>query len=221
MVHLDDIGCRPNKNWFLLNDTTVRTDRLMSLVQLPADCVALEEMPPSECPKGVLMELLASLQHPYIYPVLDLGIFFTNQTPYACLVMPFNVRGSLKDLIYKVSTDGLWLQTSICSTIWILFIYSRNGMNHGRVNTRKNQRACRCRRYSDWVDKYWKHFYFCANAVFHRTAIYTAAMSFCKMEWRGKLYYSCSVELMNNYYCCHSCVVACITSPTIIFNFSI
>lgn len=113
MVHLDDIGCRPNKNWFLLNDTTVRTDRLMSLVQLPADCVALEEMPPSECPKGVLMELLASLQHPYIYPVLDLGIFFTNQTPYACLVMPFNVRGSLKDLIYKVSMDGLSLASGI------------------------------------------------------------------------------------------------------------
>lgn len=106
MVHLDDIGCRPNKNWFLLNDTTVRTDRLMSLVQLPADCVALEEMPPSECPKGVLMELLASLQHPYIYPVLDLGIFYTNQTHYACLVMPFNARGSLKDLIYKVSNRG-------------------------------------------------------------------------------------------------------------------
>lgn len=107
MVHLDDIGCRPNKNWFLLNDTTVRTDRLMSLVQLPADCVALEEMPPSECPKGVLMELLASLQHPYIYPVLDLGIFYANQTHYAGLVMPFNARGSLKDLIYKVSNAAI------------------------------------------------------------------------------------------------------------------
>lgn len=102
MIHLDDIGCRPNKNWFLLNDATVRTDRLMTLIQLPADCVALEEMPPSECPKGVLMELLGSLQHPYIYPVLDLGFFYAEQTHYACLVTPFNARGSLKDLIYKV-----------------------------------------------------------------------------------------------------------------------
>lgn len=103
MAHLDDIGCRPNKNWFLLNDTTVRTDRLMTLIPLPADCVALEELSPSDSPKSVLMELLGSLQHPYIYPVLDLGIFYSNQIHYACLVMPFNARGSLKDLIYKVN----------------------------------------------------------------------------------------------------------------------
>lgn len=103
IAHLDNIGCRPNKNWFMLNDTTVRTDRLMTLIPLPADCVALEELSPSDSPKGVLMELLGSLQHPYIYPVLDLGIFFSKQTHYACLVMPFNARGSLKDLIYKVN----------------------------------------------------------------------------------------------------------------------
>lgn len=100
--HLEDIGCRPNKNWFLLNDATIRTDRLMTLIQLPSDCVALEELPPSESPKGVLMELLGSLQHPYIYPVLDLGFFCSDQNQYACLVTPFNSRGSLKDLIYKV-----------------------------------------------------------------------------------------------------------------------
>jgi PX domain-containing protein kinase-like protein len=81
----------------------IRTDRLMTLLSLPGDCVALEELPPSECPKGVLMELLGSLQHPYIYPVLDLEILETDLARYACLVMPFNPRGSLKDLIYKVS----------------------------------------------------------------------------------------------------------------------
>lgn len=74
----------------------------MTLLPIPPDCVALEELPPSECPKGVLMELLGSLQHPYIYPVLDLGFLYANSTNYACLVMPFNLRGSLKDLIYKV-----------------------------------------------------------------------------------------------------------------------
>lgn len=104
IAHLDDIGCRPFKNWFLLSDTSIRTDRLMTLVQLPPDCVALEELPPSESPNAVIMELLGSLQHPYVYPVLDMGFFFSNQTQYACLVMPFNARGSLKDLIYKVST---------------------------------------------------------------------------------------------------------------------
>lgn len=103
--HLEDIGCRPNKNWFLLNDTTIRTDRLMTLIQLPSDCLALEELPASESPKFVLMELLGSLQHPYIYPVLDLGFFYSDQRQYACLIMPFNSRGSLKDLIYKVCIE--------------------------------------------------------------------------------------------------------------------
>lgn len=74
----------------------------MTLLPIPADCVALDELPPSECPKGVMMELLGSLQHPYIYPVLDLGFMSTGGANYACLVMPFNLRGSLKDLIHKV-----------------------------------------------------------------------------------------------------------------------
>lgn len=81
----------------------IRTDRLMTLLPIPDDCVALDELPPSECPKGVLMELLGSLQHPYIYPVLDLGFLSTGGLNFACLVMPFNLRGSLKDLIYMVS----------------------------------------------------------------------------------------------------------------------
>lgn len=106
--HLDDIGCRPNKNWFLLNDTNVRTDRLMTIIPLPADCIALQELRPCDSPKSILMELLGSLQHPYIYPILDLELFISNQRHFACLVMPFNARGSLKDLIYKVSRlDGL------------------------------------------------------------------------------------------------------------------
>ncbi|XP_055545831.1 uncharacterized protein LOC129730492 isoform X3 [Wyeomyia smithii] len=108
IAHLDDIGNRPNKHWFLLNDCTVRTDRLMTLLPLPSDCIALEELPPSECPQGVLMELLGSLQHPYIYPVLDLGFFPTDTHHYACLVMPFNPRGSLKDLIYKSQWNEPW-----------------------------------------------------------------------------------------------------------------
>lgn len=117
IAHLDDIGCRPNKNWFLLSDTTVRTDRLMTLIPLPADCVALEELSPSDSPKGVLMELLGSLQHPYIYPVLDLGVFYSTQIHYACLVMPFNARGSLKDLIYKVNLPKLII---LCDEICLI-----------------------------------------------------------------------------------------------------
>lgn len=103
MAHLDTIGFRSDKNWFIIIDTTVRTNRLMTWIPLPADCVALEELSPFNSAKDVLMELLCSLQHPYIYPVLDLNIFFSHHNHCACLVMPINSRGSLKDYIYKVS----------------------------------------------------------------------------------------------------------------------
>lgn len=102
MTHFDTIGCREDKNWFLVMDTRVRTNRLMTWIPLPANCVALEELTPFNSPKEVLMELLGSLQHPYVYPVLDLGIFYSNQTNGACLVMPINERGTLKDYIHKV-----------------------------------------------------------------------------------------------------------------------
>lgn len=102
IAHLDTIGCRPDKNWFLIVDTTVRTNRLMTSFPLSPDCVALEELSSVNSAKDVLMELLGSLQHPYIYPVLDLGIFLSNQHHCACVVMPINARGSLKDYIYKV-----------------------------------------------------------------------------------------------------------------------
>jgi hypothetical protein len=44
------------------------------------------------------MELFRALHHPYIYPVLDLELC----NGHALTVLPFNARGSLKDLIYKV-----------------------------------------------------------------------------------------------------------------------
>lgn len=76
----------------------------MTLLPLPRDCIALDELPATsiESPKEVLMELLSSLHHPYIYPTLDLGFVQSDSINYACLVTPFNPRGSLKDLIYKV-----------------------------------------------------------------------------------------------------------------------
>lgn len=79
----------------------------MTLLPLPPNCVALEELPNSDNPQNVIMELLGSLQHPYIYPVLDLGFHRSDIHDYACLVMPFNTRGSLKELIYKVSGMSL------------------------------------------------------------------------------------------------------------------
>lgn len=103
LAHLDDIGWRPNKNWFLLEDNIILSNCLMSSLPLPPDCDALKELSHSDSPKRVLMEVLDSLQHPYIYPVLDLDIFISNQTHYACVVMPVDEFGSLKDFIYHVN----------------------------------------------------------------------------------------------------------------------
>ncbi|KAH8412132.1 hypothetical protein KR009_000020, partial [Drosophila setifemur] len=101
IAHLDDIGSRHGKNWLLVTDASVRTDRLLTLLPLPPDCVAFEDLPPNESATDILMELLGSLHHPYIYPVLDLGFLRNSSHNYACLVTPFNSRGSLKDLIFK------------------------------------------------------------------------------------------------------------------------
>ncbi|XP_030384106.1 slowpoke-binding protein isoform X1 [Scaptodrosophila lebanonensis] len=108
MAHLDEIGSRHGKNWFLVTDASVRTDRLLTLLPLPADCVAFEDMGPGESPREILMELLGSLHHPYIYPVLDLGFLRNSSNNYACFVTPFNSRGSLKDLIYKAQWNEPW-----------------------------------------------------------------------------------------------------------------
>ncbi|KAH8249460.1 hypothetical protein KR032_009824, partial [Drosophila birchii] len=108
IAHLDEIGSRHNKNWFLVTDASVRTDRLLTLLPLPPDCVAFEDLPPNECAREILMELLGSLHHPYIYPVLDLGFLRNSSHNYACLVTPFNSRGSLKDLIFKAQWNEPW-----------------------------------------------------------------------------------------------------------------
>ncbi|XP_017854188.2 uncharacterized protein LOC108607704 isoform X2 [Drosophila busckii] len=108
IAHLDEIGSRHGKNWFLVTDASVRTDRLLTLLPLPADCVAFEDLPPNESARDILMELLGSLHHPYIYPVLDLGFLRNSTHSYACLVTPFNSRGSLKDLIYKAQWNEPW-----------------------------------------------------------------------------------------------------------------
>uniref|UniRef100_A0A1I8PFR1 Protein kinase domain-containing protein n=2 Tax=Stomoxys calcitrans TaxID=35570 RepID=A0A1I8PFR1_STOCA len=108
IAHLDEIGSRHGKNWFLVTDSSVRTDRLMTMLTLPPDCVAFEDLSPNDSPKNILMELLGSLHHPYIYPVLDLGFLHISSGNFACLVTPFNSRGSLKDLIYKAQWNEPW-----------------------------------------------------------------------------------------------------------------
>ncbi|KAJ2940395.1 hypothetical protein O0L34_g74 [Tuta absoluta] len=87
------IGARPNKHWFAIHDNSIKTDRLLTLMPLTNKC------PIDTCDRsrGLILELFRALHHPYIYPVLDLEL----TSGHALTVMPFNARGSLKDLIYK------------------------------------------------------------------------------------------------------------------------
>lgn len=105
VTHLDDIGWRPYKNWFLIKDTTTYQDRLISWVILPADCVSLEQLKhfDSSNINNVLRKVIDKLQHPYIYPILDLDVFSFNESKYMCIVVPTDIRGSLKDAIYHVN----------------------------------------------------------------------------------------------------------------------
>lgn len=68
----------------------------MSVVSKPGKC-------PSSSTRDAALDLLLSLQHPYIYPVLDLAFTTDNQgQAYVLTIIPYNEKGSLKDLIYKV-----------------------------------------------------------------------------------------------------------------------
>ncbi|XP_035443643.1 slowpoke-binding protein isoform X2 [Spodoptera frugiperda] len=90
---LGSIGSRMNKHWFAIHDNSIKTDRLLTLMPLTSKC-PIEQ---GERSKILIMELFRALHHPYIYPVLDLELC----NGHALTVLPFNARGSLKDLIYK------------------------------------------------------------------------------------------------------------------------
>lgn len=149
---LDDIGSRCNKNWFLIQDNGVRTNRLMSLLQLPADCTALDELTPSDSPRTILMDVLGTLKHPYIYPVLDSGFLnAANSHNYITLVMPSNAKGSLKDLIYRSQWNEPFVRKysrkSMCLPVTqvqrlgrqileaLIFLKERGFVSHGHLHS--------------------------------------------------------------------------------------
>lgn len=149
---LDDIGSRCNKNWFLIQDNGVRTNRLMSMLQLPDDCTALADLSPSDSPRTILMDVLGTLKHPYIYPVLDLGFLnTTTANTYITLVMPSNAKGSLKDLIYRSQWNEPFVKKysrkSLCLPVTqvqrlgrqileaLIFLKERGFVSHGHVHS--------------------------------------------------------------------------------------
>ncbi|XP_023713698.1 slowpoke-binding protein isoform X2 [Cryptotermes secundus] len=106
LYHLNDIGSRVDKHWFVVRDTSMKTERLLTLVPLSPNC-AIECNPST---RGTILELFLALQHPYIYPVLDLDFRDVSGQTFVVLVLPFNNKGSLKDLIYKSRWQEDWRQ---------------------------------------------------------------------------------------------------------------
>jgi len=87
------------KHWFVVRDTSIKTERLLSLMQVrgqggPIAC--------TQANRESLQELFVTLQHPYIYPVLDVDFAELCGRMHVITVLPLNQKGSLKDFIYKV-----------------------------------------------------------------------------------------------------------------------
>lgn len=87
-----------DKHWFVVRDTSLKTDRLITLAPLNRNC-SLSITPLT---KNILNDLFLALQHPYIFPVFDIDFLEFESQNYVVVVQPIS-QGSLKDLIYGVS----------------------------------------------------------------------------------------------------------------------
>lgn len=95
---LDIPGSRVDKHWFAVRDTSLKTDRLITLAPLSRNC----SLSVSPVTKTILNDLFLALQHPYICPIFDIDFLEYEGQNYVILVQPIS-QGSLKDLIYGVS----------------------------------------------------------------------------------------------------------------------
>ncbi|KAK7082698.1 hypothetical protein SK128_009798 [Halocaridina rubra] len=99
ITHLILTGSRIDKNWFMIRDSSVKTERLMTLQPYDEQC----PIPVNSATREALVELFQALHHPYIYPVLDVDFANISSHTYVITVIPHNNKGSLKDLIYRQS----------------------------------------------------------------------------------------------------------------------
>lgn len=101
---LNDVGSRVDKHWFVVRDTSVKTERLLTLIPRGPNC-------PVQCnseTREIILDLFLALQHPYIYPVLDINFRNVGNKSYIFTTLPFNDKGSLKDFIYKSQWQEDW-----------------------------------------------------------------------------------------------------------------
>ncbi|XP_054721034.1 slowpoke-binding protein-like isoform X2 [Uloborus diversus] len=102
--HLPDIGSRVDKNWFLVRDTETKTERLLTMTPISETCPFRYNAET----KQVLTEIFSALQHPYIYPVLDIDRTIVMEQDYIIAVLPFNEEGTMKDVIYQSHCQDDW-----------------------------------------------------------------------------------------------------------------
>ncbi|GFQ70572.1 slowpoke-binding protein [Trichonephila clavata] len=104
LQHLPDMGSRLDKNWFLVRDSTTKTERLLTMTPMSETC----PIKYTAETRQVLLDLFLALQHPYIYPVLDIDRKIVMEQEYVIAVLPFNDEGSLKDVIYQSHCQDDW-----------------------------------------------------------------------------------------------------------------
>ncbi|KAK1119413.1 hypothetical protein K0M31_013244 [Melipona bicolor] len=98
---LNNLGSRMDKHWFVVRDTSLKTDRLITLAPLNRNC-SLSITPLT---KNILNDLFLALQHPYICPIFDIDFLEFESQNYVVVVQPIS-QGSLKDLIYGIERTG-------------------------------------------------------------------------------------------------------------------
>ncbi|KFM57962.1 Slowpoke-binding protein, partial [Stegodyphus mimosarum] len=104
LQHLPDMGSRLGKNWFLVRDNTTKTERLLTMTPVAENCPIKYNAETRE----ILLDLFLALQHPYIYPVLDIDRKIVMEQEYVIAVLPFNEEGTLKDVIYRSHCQDDW-----------------------------------------------------------------------------------------------------------------
>nr|XP_034194374.1 slowpoke-binding protein isoform X4 [Osmia lignaria] len=98
---LNNLGSRMDKHWFTVRDTSLKTDRLITLAPLSRNC----SLSISPLTKNILNDLFLALQHPYICPIFDIDFLEFESQNYVIVVQPIS-QGSLKDLIYGIERTG-------------------------------------------------------------------------------------------------------------------
>lgn len=100
--HLPDIGSRINKQWFLVRDSQQEVDAVLTMVPWSPQCVISF----TKGTKKTLKELFSILQHPYLFPVMDVDFVFEHNM--VMFIHPFRSGGSLKDVIYGSRPQSSW-----------------------------------------------------------------------------------------------------------------